>query len=51
VDYYLHEISRREQERATQVMVEQTKAMVILTCAITLLTALNVAAVIIVAVG
>jgi hypothetical protein len=49
-DYYLTELARRDQQRATRVMVEQTATMVRLTWAIAVLTIVNVAAVVIVAV-
>jgi hypothetical protein len=49
-DYYLTELSRRDQERASEVMVEQTRTMVKLTWVIAALTVVNVIAVIVAAV-
>jgi hypothetical protein len=46
-DYYLTELARRDQERATKIMVEQTQTMVRLTWAIIGLTVVNVAVVIV----
>lgn len=46
-DYYLRELARREQERQTESMVEQTATMVKLTKWIGLLTVVNVVAVVV----
>jgi hypothetical protein len=50
-DYYLTELARRDQERATKVMVEHTRTMVRLTWAIVALTVVNVVVVIVASVG